>query len=270
MPIQWIDMWPGVCALTGAILALAGPIGLSADLVQSKDGSGVPGYKDTPILPWCNFHKHDPDRPLPPVVTPGQPSFDGAKAPSDALVLFDGEDLSLWEPCSWKLVDGAMEATSGDLTTKASFGSCQLHVEWRTPNPPQGDPMNRGNSGVFFMSQYELQIFESSTEKIYADGMAGALYGETPPLVNACRKPGEWQSFDVVFEAPIFQGNQTTRPATITVFHNGLLIQDHTEIRGPCAHRDIAPYKPHGPLPLKLQAHGSPVQFRNIWIRPLK
>ena len=241
-----------------------------AELVKSKDGSGVVGYKDTPVMPWCGFHVHDPDRPLPPTVTPAKEAFEGAQAPSDAIVLFDGKDLDQWERSSWKLVDGAMEATAGDLASKEAFGSCQLHLEFRVPDPPVGRQMNRGNSGVFFMSLYELQIFDSYTEKIYPDGQCAAVYGETPPSANACRKPGKWQTYDVVFEAPVFEKVELRTPAYITVIHNGILVQHHTEIHGPCAYRTIAPYKTHAEkMPLSLQAHGNPVQFRNIWIRGL-
>jgi len=242
----------------------------AAELVQSKDGSGVVGYKDTPILPWCGFHVHDPDRPLPPRVKPGQKGFEGAEAPEDAMVLLRDGNLNAWQPSAWKSIDGVVEATVGDLKTKEAFGSCQLHLEFRVPDPPRGNQMDRGNSGVFFMSLYELQIFDSYTETIYPDGQCAAVYGETPPLVNACREPGQWQTYDVVFLAPVFEKEKIKTPAYITVFHNGILVHHNTEIHGPCSFRSIQPYKAHpDKLPLALQAHGNPVQFRNIWLRPL-
>ena len=249
---------------------LSGPLLTgAAELVSGESQPDVMGYKDTPRLPWCNYHKHDPDRPLPPMVVPAEQKLP-VPPPSDAIVLFDGKDLSRWHPTSWKLEDGYLEVTEQDLVTRDEFGNIQLHVEWMTPDPPQGHPMSRGNSGVMLMQHYELQIFDSYTEKLYADGQCAAVYGETPPLVNASRKPGQWQSFDIVFISPVFEGEQVKRPARITVFHNGVLVQHNTEIYGSIAHRDILPYQPHPPRqPLALQGHGNPVRFRNIWLRQL-
>ncbi len=245
----------------------------AAELVKSKDGTVV-GYKDTPVLPWAEpYRVHDPDRPWPPVVAPGVRSrgAQAGTAPSDALVLFDGGDLSAWRDAGWTVEDGVLVAGKGDLVTVETFGDCQLHLEWQAPDPPRGKMTNRGNSGVFFMGKYEIQIFDSYTEKIYPDGIAGAVYGETPPLVHPARKPGRWQSYDIVFTAPVFADGTVVEPATVTMLFNGVLVHFNTEIRGPCAWRKIAPYKPHPPkLPLKLQAHGNPVRFRNIWIRRLE
>ena len=260
-----------------AMLLIGAVIGGSADqasaqeLVKSKDGKAV-GYKDTPILPWTKWHKHDPDRPLPPEVVPGKPSLQEqvGTPPADAIVLFDGKDMSAWEPNEWTVADGTLTATKGDIVTKQEFGDCQLHVEWQAPNPPQGEQMNRGNSGVFFMSRYEVQITDSYTEKIYPDGSAAAVYGETPPLVNATLPPGQWQTYDMVFTAPVFEDDKVVKRGTLTVFHNGLLAQYNTEIMGPTTWRQIAEYEAHpAKQPLKLQAHNNPVKFRNIWIRPL-
>jgi hypothetical protein len=238
-------------------------------LVPGKNQPDVMGYKDTAKLPWCGYCKHDPDRPLPPIVTPADQPLP-TPPPSDAIVLFDGQDLSRWHPTTWKLQDGFLEVTSGNLVTRDAFGDFQLHLEWMAPDPPEGPPMSRGNSGVLLMQRYELQIFDSYSEKLYADGQCAAIYGETPPLVNSSRKPGEWQSFDIVFQAPTFQGDQLKRRALITVFHNGVLVHHNTTIHGQMAHRDILPYEPHAArLPLALQGHGNPVRFRNIWIRPL-
>lgn len=254
-------------------LAPAVSSALDDKLVKSKDGKAV-GYKDTPTLPWTDnkYHKHDPDRALPKEVVPGQPSMQekAGTAPSDALVLFDGKDLAQWKPNKWKIDNGELLVTENDIETVQSFGDCQLHVEWRAPNPPQGEQMNRGNSGVFFMGRYEVQICDSHTEKIYPDGSAGSIYGETPPMVNATLPPGQWQSYDIIFTAPRFQDGKIAKPATVTMFHNGLLVHLNTEIHGPVAWRTIAQYEAHpDKQPLKLQAHGNPVRYRNIWIRPL-
>lgn len=249
------------------------------ELVQRKTQAGATifGYKDTPVLPWTDgkYCVHDPDRPVPKHVTPAPPSDQPSTeiAPSDAVVLFDGKDLSKWQPSPWKLEDGSVEAGSGSLVTREAFGDCQLHLEWMAPTAPSGHLMNRGNSGVFLMGQYEIQIFDSHrshAEHIYPDGQAAAIYGETPPLVNACRAPGEWQSYDIIFTAPVFDGDKLVKPAAVTMLHNGVLVHQNRQIMGPIAHLRIAPYRPHEPeLPLSLQGHGSPVRFRNIWIRRL-
>ena len=248
------------------------PAALSQELVKGRDGITV-GYKDTPILPWAKYHKHDPDRPLPPEVTPGKPSTQAetGSAPSDAVVLFNGKDLACWQPSKWRIEDGELVVTEGNLESKQSFGDCQLHVEWQAPDPPRGPQMNRGNSGVFFMKRYEVQISDSYSEKIYPDGSAAAIYGETPPLVNATLPPGQWQAYDIIFTTPRFENDELVEPARITMFHNGLLVHLNTEIHGPCAWRVIRPYEPHpAEQPLVLQAHGNPVRYRNIWIRPLQ
>lgn len=216
----------------------------------------------------------DRSRPLPPVVTPGAASM----PPSDAIVLFDGKDLSQWEsnkgvPAGWKLVNGAIELVpgSGDIRTKKAFGDCQLHIEWAEPNPPHGKDQGRGNSGVYLMSKYELQVLDSYQNETYADGQAGAIYAQTPPLVNACRPPGEWQTYNIVWHGPRFAGDgKLLRPARITVFQNGVLVQDNTELTGPTDYMHRPPYTPHPlKMPLLLQDHDQPVRFRNIWIREL-
>jgi hypothetical protein len=241
-------------------------------LVKAKDGSGIIGYKDTPILPWCGYHVHDPDRPAPPKVTPGKPSVnETAIAPSDAVVLFDRENLSQWQASDWKIENGELIAVSGKLTTKQAFGDCQLHIEWMAPDPPQGSFWDRGNSGVMLMGLFEIQIYDSYSEKIYPDGQAAAIYGQTPPMVNACRKPGQWQTYDIVFFAPVFENGKLKEPARVTVFHNGLLVHHKQEIYGPTGHRILPKYDKPIPakLPLSLSAHNNPVRFRNIWLRPL-
>lgn len=223
---------------------------------------------------------HDPNRPVPPVVTPGAPSTQDSpgKPPSDAIVLFDGSNLSEWlstddGPAPWKIANGYMEVVpkSGYIHTKSSYGDCQLHVEFAEPNPPKGEGQERGNSGVFLMGAYEIQVLDSYENRTYSDGQAAAVYGQYPPLVNASRPPGRWQSYDIVFHGPHFdpEGN-LLRPARVTVFHNGVLVQDNVELTGPTAHHQRPPYKP-GPdkAPLALQDHGNPVRYRNIWLRPL-
>jgi hypothetical protein len=207
--------------------------------------------------------------PEPAVVDPGPVGG----LPSDAVVLFDGKDLSKWDNADkWRIQDGCAVAGGGDISTKQGFGDCQLHVEWATPEKVEGEGQGRGNSGVFLMGLYEVQILDSYENKTYYDGQAAAIYKQHPPLVNACRKPGQWQTYDIIFEAPRFdpQHNRLTRPAFITVLQNGVLVQNHFMILG-ATEWDRAPhYDVHPPkLPIKLQDHGNPTRFRNIWIREL-
>jgi len=238
------------------------------------------GYTDTPILPGLPYHVHDPARPHPRVVTPGKMA--GAP-PSDAVVLFDGKDLTKWaqhgpkgeivEP-KWPLRDGYFEtgARTGSLHTRDSFGDVQLHVEWAAPTPVVGSSQGRGNSGVLLMGLYEIQVLDSFDNVTYADGQAAAIYGQWPPLANAARKPGEWQTYDIVFEAPRFEGNKLVTPAYQTVIWNGVIVHNRKEVMGPMIYRDVASYKtPHAAeLPLMLQDHNNPVRYRNIWIRRLR
>jgi len=256
--------------ITVGLLAFGSTDALGADqLVYAKDGSGVYGYKDTPKLPWCGYVVHDPDRPAPRRIDPG-PAPAPAPAPADAVVLFDGKDLSKWRTNSWKLVEGCIEAGGGSLTTKDNFGSYQLHLEWLAPANFEGPWYNRGNNGVLLMGLYEIQIFDSWSEKLYPDGQAAAIYAQTPPLVNACRKPGEWQSFDIVFTAPKFEGERLVEPARVTMFHNGALVHLNQEVFGETGHRILPEYKRKvSQGPLRLSGHDCPVRFRNIWLRPL-
>jgi hypothetical protein len=230
-----------------------------------------PGYDDAPRIPGSEFRVHQKDRPQPPRVRPPGPAGgEGPAAPSDATVLFDGTTLDRFEKTAWKVEGGVLVAGAGDLVSRTAYGDCQFHVEWRAPDPPSGRPANMGNSGIFFMGLYELQIYDSFSSKIYADGSAAAIYGQTPPLVNACRRPGLWQSYDVVFRAPVFEEGRLIRPARVTALHNGVLVHDNTEVLGPTAHRAARPYRPHAPrLPIRIQGHSSPVRFRNIWVRTL-
>ena len=217
---------------------------------------------------------HDESRPRPKAVAPG---VEG-KAPADAVVLFDGKDLSRWragrgggEP-KWKVENGELVvvAKAGDIVTKEAFGDCQLHVEWAAPAPASGKGQGRGNSGVKFMGRYEVQVLDSYDAETYADGQAASLYGQYPPLVNASRPPGEWQTFDIIFRGPRFGADgKLQRPATATVLHNGVLVHDHQELMGTTG-KARSGYQPHPEAaPLLLQEHGSPVRFRNIWVRPL-
>lgn len=229
------------------------------------------GYSDTPFLPGGKWRVHDIDRPLPRVVTPGV--HEGP--PSDAVVLFDGTNLEAWKcgdkDAGWKIENGYMEVNgTGTIETRASFGDCQLHVEWCAPAKVEAASQGRGNSGVFLMSRYEVQVLDSYENRTYADGQAAALYGQEPPLVNACRKPGEWQTYDIVFRAPRFEGEKLALPALVTVLHNGVVVHSAVPFIGATAHRAIARYSAHaGEAPLQLQDHGNPVRYRNMWIRRL-
>src|SRR5690242_4875397 len=226
------------------------------------------------------YEIHDRNRPLPPVIDAGTASTQDqpGRPPSDAIILFDGKDLSRWQhkdgvPAKWKVENGYFEVVpkTGQLYTKDSFGDCQLHVEFSEPNPPKGEDQDRGNSGVFLHGLYEVQVLDSYQSKTYADGQAAAVYGQFPPLVNASRPPGQWQTYDIVFHGPRFDaGGKVTRPVRITVVHNGVLVQDNVELTGPTGHHQRPPYAA-GPekLPLSLQDHNHPVRYRNIWLRPL-
>jgi hypothetical protein len=257
--------------LSVACAGLLWPVGgRAADLVHAKDGSGVYGYRDTPKLPWCQWLVHDPDRPNPRRVDPGK-AGPPAPRPADAVVLFDGQDVSKWEAMGdWKVADGYLISGDSPFATKERFGSIQLHVEWMEPADFQGPWYNRGNNGVLLMGVFEIQIFDSYNEKIYPDGACGAVYGQTPPLVNASRPPGEWQVYDIVFLAPKFDGDRLVSPARVTVFQNGLLVQLNQEIYGQTGHRIVPEYKQKTSTgPLAFGGHGCPIRFRNLWLRPL-
>jgi len=236
------------------------------------------GYKDTPILPGQPWHVHDSDRPHPRAVTPG---VEMGAPPSDAIVLFNGKDLSQWAQqrnhgaptdARWKVQDGYFEVApgTGDIFTRASFGDCQLHIEWSEPANIRGSSQDRGNSGVYLQSLYEMQVLDSYNQSTYADGQAAAIYGQWPPLVNPIRPPGQWNTYDIVFEAPRFEGDKLIKPAFVTNFFNGVVVHNRKELNGNTEHRALGAYKPHGDAPLLLQDHGAPVRYRNIWIRPVK
>lgn len=223
---------------------------------------------------------HDMNRPKPPVVDPGTASTQEQPGtpPSDAIVLFNGTDLSQWctmtgDKPKWKVKGNFMEtvAGTGQIRTWQAFGDCQLHVEWATPNPPHGTGQGRGNSGVFLMGQYEVQVLDSYKSDTYADGQASAIYGQYPPLVNVCRAPGQWQTYDIIFSRPHFDDDgKLIKPAFITVIQNGVVTQNHVKILGPTNWQNSLPYEKHPPkLFLALQDHANPVRYRNIWIREL-
>jgi hypothetical protein len=236
------------------------------------------GYDNTPFLPGAKWRVHDISRPHPPVVTPGA---ENSAPPSDAVVLFNGKDLSQWVTYlrgqqttpKWKVQDGYAEVVdhAGSINTKEKFGDVQLHIEWASPAEISGTSQNRGNSGILFMGRYEIQVLDSYQNPTYADGQAAAIYGQYPPLVNASRKPGEWQTYDIVFEAPRFEGDKLTRPAYATVFQNGVLVQNHEQLFGDTPHAKLGTYRPQGPEEsLQLQNHHCAVRYRNIWIRRIK
>jgi hypothetical protein len=206
--------------------------------------------------------------PEPKVIDPGPPGG----PPSDAIVLFDGKDLSAWKGGNkWIIKDGEATVHENGIQTKQSFGDCQLHIEFASPKEVKGDGQGRGNSGVYLMGKYEVQILDSYDNKTYYDGQCASLYKQYPPLVNACRKPGEWQTFDIIFEAPRFDNaGNLTKPAYVTVLQNGVLVQNHQELLGGTFWEEPPHYQPHAEkLPLNLQNHGDPVKYRNIWIREL-
>lgn len=220
---------------------------------------------------------HSMERPKPPVVTPA-PMTASTPAPSDAIVLFDGTDLREWRradgaAAAWKIVDGTLEVVrgTGSLVTSRSFGDVQLHIEWATVAGVTATGQNRSNSGVYLMNRYEVQVLDSYENVTYADGQAAALYGQHPPLVNASRPPGEWQSYDIIFRRPTFgAGGAVVTPARITVLHNGVLVHDAVAFTGATGHERAAFYTAHEDrLPISLQDHGDPVRFRNIWVREL-
>jgi hypothetical protein len=206
----------------------------------------------------------------PPTVTPGETD---AQPPSDAIVLFDGTDLSKWHGGeNWTVADGIAVVGKGQITTKDEFGDCQLHIEWSAPTPPRGEGQGRGNSGIFLMGHYELQVLDSFDNETYHDGQAGAIYKQTPPAVNATRPPGQWNSYDVIWTAPRFaEDGSLLSPAYITALHNGVAVLNHFELKGDTPYHRPPKYTAHPPKgPISLQDHGDPVRFRNIWVREFK
>lgn len=234
---------------------------------------GQLGYNDTPFLPYGKWRVHDDTRPQPKVVTPGATA--GA-APSDAYVLFDGSNLDGWEgnggPAQWKVENGYMEVVpgTGNIRTKAKCADFQLHLEFASPSVVKGDSQGRGNSGVFLLGLYEVQVLDCYQNPTYADGTTGAVYGQYPPLANACREPGAWSSYDIIFESPRFEDGILVKPAVITVMLNGIVLHHAVKPTGPTTHRELGLYMEHDAEgPLELQDHGDLVRFRNIWVRPI-
>lgn len=235
---------------------------VSAHSVYAADQAGGPK------LPGVNYGVHDMSRPKPPaVVTGGALSV---KPPSDAVVLFDGSSLDAFNG-SWVIKDKVLVAAGKDLFTKESFGAVQLHFEWRLPVEIKANGQSGGNSGVFLMGMYEVQVLQSHNNQTYADGQAGALYGQLPPLVNATAPHGEWQSYDIAFEPPVYTDGKVTTPAKMTVLHNGVVVQNGEALLGPTEHMKLASYPPTHPekAPLSFQWHGDAMEYRNIWVRPL-
>lgn len=235
---------------------------------------GKLGYDDTPMLPGGTWRVHDGTRPQPPAI---QAAGTAGAAPSDAQLLFGGADLSRWQnrsgqPVAWKIDQGAMVVApgAGDIITRDEFGDVQLHVEWASPSVVSGDGQDRGNSGVFLMGRYEVQVLDSYRSPTYPDGQAAAIYGQYPPLVNVARPPGEWQFYDILFTAPRFENGAVVTPAYLTVFHNGVAVHNHTALIGTTLHKVVGKYEPHGLRgPIRLQDHRNPVRYRNIWVREL-
>jgi hypothetical protein len=271
------------------ILAAAAAVALSAQQPQpgapkpkpEYDGDDVRGYRDTPQIIGQKWRVHDMDRPRPPKVVPAPYVMEAP--PADAIVLFDGKNLDQWnqvvrggggntQPPKWKVENGYIEIVprTGRLVTKEKFGDCQLHVEWLIPPEATGDGQSIGNSGIELMTRYEVQVLESNAGLTYADGGAGAIYGVWPPLVNPTRPKGEWNVYDIFFEAPRFEGDKVVKPAYVTVMFNGILVQNHKDYLGTTIWRRNGTYTPHpSEMPLSLQDHSQPVRFRNIWIRRL-
>ena len=224
---------------------------------------------------------HDEERPNPPVIEPGTASTqqEPGEPPSDATVLFNGqgdleenwETLEGEEPTSWEVEDGALVVGDGMIQTKQAFGDVQLHVEFSSPTPAEGEGQGRGNSGVYLMKNYEVQVLDSYENETYADGQAAAVYGQHPPLVNASRPPGTWQTYDIIFHRPHFDdAGVLVEPARMTVLHNGVVVQDNVRLMGPTAYQDRPQYQAHpDELPIMLQDHANPVRYRNIWVREL-
>jgi hypothetical protein len=234
------------------------------------------GYDDTPMQPNNRWRVHDGTRPYPAVVAPA-PVKDPVAHPSDAIVLLGpGHDLSAWQmadgtPVTWTMRDGVLQTGKGAVQTRQQFTDFQLHVEFATPSEVKGDSQGRGNSGVFLLGKFEVQVLDSHRNITYPDGQAAAMYGQYPPLVNASRPPGEWQVYDIIFTAPRFSNEKLETPAMVTVLHNGVVVHNGTAFWGPTRHKSVLPYSPDmASGPIMLQDHNNPVRYRNIWIRALK
>jgi hypothetical protein len=269
----------------GICLALLTATVTATPALAAPGGEQIDGFRDTPMLPGTKWHLHDPDRPQPPVVTPGTTFSQGAPAPSDAEVLFDGKDLSKWQTARgqdapWIIKDGYMEtAAQQGIRTRGKWADFQLHVEFATPAPAKGTGQGRGNSGILINGMYEVQILDSFQAKSYPDGQCASIYGQSPPLVNASKPPGERQTYDILFESPRWnEQGALEKKAVITVLHNGIVVQNHYEFAGitdgitrEVPWKTLSKYdKPHTPeVFIELQYHNNPLRFRNIWIRKM-
>jgi len=244
---------------------------------DEKNGKPYPlGYTDTPpIFPGSKWRVHDLNRPRPEAVKPGDRA---GEAPADAIVLFDGKSTANFAgkdgaPCPWKIENGELVVSGGNITSRQAFASCQFHIEWKSDPKTHGNSQKKGNSGIFLMDRYEIQVLDCDNNPTYADGMAGAVYGQTPPLVNAVRPAGEWQVYDIIFTAPRLEAGKVVEPAYVTVIVNGIVVQNHTKILGPTLNRKATSYEGDFPekAPLGFQDHKNsiPDRFRNIWVRAL-
>ena len=271
----------GLVSYSGGIVSNSRADGMSDYRLVKRDSLlGVRfGYTDTPKIPGTPWVVHDPFRPQPYQINPGtiSPRNNPGTPPSDAIVLFDGSNLDAWQnnkggDPKWVLGDGYFECRkkSGTIRTKQKFGSVQLHIEWAAPSQVKGSSQGRGNSGVFLAGLYEVQVQDNYDNLTYPDGQASSLYGFRPPRVNVTRPPGEWQSYDIIFEMPEFERGKLSKKAKITVLHNGVVTQHGVDIPGILGHKKTQPYREHGPGHIQLQDHGNPVRYRNIWVRELK
>ena len=269
------------------LLAVTGGFtpGVSAQESPDQGTEAIDGFTDTPIIPGTPWHLHDPNRPQPPAVAPGSTFSQGCPAPADAEILFDGSDLSKWQDgrgqeATWKVHDGYLETAprGGSIRTRDRWADFQLHVEWATPVPARGSGQGRGNSGILINGMYEVQVLDSYRARTYPDGQAGAIYGQAPPLVNASLPPGQWQTYDLIFESPRWdEAGLLTKKAAITVLHNGVVIHHRYEFSGATdgvsrevPWKSLAKYTRHDPeVFIALQDHNNPVRYRNIWIRAL-
>ena len=260
---------------TGYVPSLAGLLLVGSTMLGQQANIG---YDDTPMQPNGRWHVHDGKRPQPTTVTPGPAIASPVPAPSDAIALIgSGDDLSAWQMsdgsrATWLMKNGTLQTGKGVIRTRQEFTDFQLHVEFATPDEVKGDSQDRGNSGVFLLGRFEIQVLDSSRNPTYPDGQAAAMYGQYPPLVNASRPPGAWQTYDITFTAPRFtQGSVLEKPAIVSVLHNGIVVHHATAFWGPTRHRSLGAYAPDmAKGPITLQDHGNPVRYRNTWIRPLK
>lgn len=252
---------------------------IALTLTVTASGQQAPvGYDDTPMQPNGKWRVHDGTRPHPAIITPPSPGDSPVAPPSDAIVLIGtGDDLSAWQmadgsAATWAIKGGVLQTGKGMLRTKQQFTDLQLHVEFATPSDVKGDSQGRGNSGVFLLGYFEIQVLDSYRNITYPDGQAASMYGQYPPLVNVARAPGQWQTYDIIFTAPRFTDDgKLDKPAIVTVLHNGVVVHHATPFWGPTRHRSVLPYtSAMASGPIALQDHGNPVRYRNLWIRELK